>query len=404
MRRVLPVVVVLAFLAAACVRAVPEGGGSGTSDLPLLSDNVKETIGAACGRVVGAIEREDTVTLVSALEDIDGALSSSPDAGDLREYTLAAGDVLPVFEDTAPSEEQLSLAAAPLIELSNALISLGVDECAGIGEVAASFAGPVAVDPDAVAKALAANRAKWEAEGPDTYWMEMSFGAGGEDRDTECAWNRTIIVEVADGRAVTAVTKSPGCTIDMDDRNGLPLTVEALFGLVEESMDARMLEVYYEPVLGYPRTIFVDGDGYFYEAHVLSLTPGAADTSQADAVLAELEVQRETWRSSGISSYTMTVQVDCFCPEEYRGPFDVTVTDGEIETATWKGGPIPDVANRTLLTVEGLFDRIESSFYADSITVTYAPLGYPSMIQIDYSRNTADEELGVRVLRFTVGG
>lgn len=404
MRRFAPAVIAMALVVAACAQPPSESVTGSTTEPPELSDVARETIGRACDRVVDALQQGDTAMLVSSLEDIDAALSSSPDVASFREYTVAAADALPVFEDTPPSAEQLSNAAGPLIDLSNGLIAVGLESCVGIGEIAADLTGPVIVDPEAAASALAANRAMWKAEGPDTYWMELSFGADGGERQSRCAWGRTIVSQVVDGRAESVITKSPGCVVDIDDPDGVPLTVEGLFSLVEESPGVKMVEVEYAPVFGYPRRLFVGGRGFFYEVSVMSLTAGFADTSQADAVLTELAAQREIWRSADISSYTMTVQIDCFCPEEYRGPFDVTVVDGVVEAVTWKGSPVSEMVDRSLLTVEGLFDRIEASANADSITVAYAPLGYPSAIQIDPLRNTMDEELGVRVLEFTVGG
>jgi hypothetical protein len=402
MRRVVPVVIALALVAAACAQPPSESVAGSTTELPGLSDATSETIGRACDRVAEALQQGDTATLVSSLEDIDGALSSSPDMVDLRVYTLAAGEALPVFEDTPPSDEQLANAAGPLIELSNGLIAAGLNECAGIGEIAADFAGPVVIDPEAAAKALVANRAKWEAENLTTYWMEMSLSADGDGIESVCGRNGLIVVQIVDGHVVSANDKFSGCSVDLEDPSRVPLTVEELFGLIADIGDAGKVEVDYEPTLGYPRSIFVDGDDRFYEVSVMTLTVGEADTSRADAVLAELNAQRDMWGAAGISSYTMIVQLDCFCPEEYRGPFDVTVIEGEIDTITWKGGPVAEFVDETLMTVEGLFDEIEDNARADAIAVTYSPLGYPSAIQIDPSFTTMDEELGVRVLEFTV--
>ncbi|VAW09125.1 hypothetical protein MNBD_ACTINO01-2227, partial [hydrothermal vent metagenome] len=293
MRRVAPVVIALVLVAAACAQPPTESGPSGASEeAPQVSESSGEIIVSACTRVVTALQEGDTATLISSLEDIDAALSSNPDVVDLREYIRAAGEAFTEFEDTPLSAEQLSSTAGPLVELSNGLIAAGLDECADIGATAAGFTGPVDVDPKEAASALATNRATWDAEGPDTYWMELSFGAGGGSRDAQCAWNRVIVAQVVDGRVASAVTKSPGCVVAIDDPDGVPLTVEDLFALVESSGDTEVFEVEYNPVLGYPRMLFVDGDGFFYEAHVMSFAAGVADTSQADAVLTELETQR----------------------------------------------------------------------------------------------------------------
>ena len=402
MRRVVPVVIALALVAAACAQPPSESVAGSTTEPPGLSDAARNTIGRACERVVEALDKRDTATLISSLEDIDGALSSSPAMVDLREYALAAGEALPVSEDTPPSAEQLANAAGPLIELSNGLIAAGLNECAGIGEIAADNAGLVVIDPEAAAKALVANRAKWEVENLTTYWMEMSLNADGAGRESLCGWNGLIVVQIVDDRVTSAIDRFSGCTVDTEDPESVPVSVDHLFELIENAGDAEVVEVDYDPTRGYPRSIFVDGDGWFFDVSVMSLTIGEADTSRADAVLDELEAQREIWKSAGISSYTMTVQLDCFCPEEFRGPFVVTVVDGEIDAITWKGGPVSEFVDESLMTVEGLFEAVEDNAHADAIAVTYAPLGHPSAIQIDPSFTTMDEELGVRVLDLMV--
>jgi len=404
MRRVSPVVIALTLVAAACAQAPSESVAASTTVPPGLSTAMSETIERACDRVVEALDEGNTATLISSLEDIDGALSASPDMVDLREYTLAVAEALPVFEDTPPSAEQLSSAAGPLIDLSNGLIAAGLNECAGIGEIVADFAGPVVIDPEKAAEALEANRAKWEAEDPTTYWMEISLNADGAGRESVCGWNGLIVVQIVDDRVTSAIDRFFGCSVDAEGLDSVPVSVDRLFGLIENVGDARIVEVDYEPTLGYPRSIFVDGDGWFFDVSVMSLTIGEADTSKADTVLEELQAQREIWSSAAISSYTMTVQLDCFCPEEYRGPFVINVVDGEIDTITWKDGLVSEFVEESLMTVEGLFDKIEGNAHADAIAVTYAPLGYPSATQIDPSFATMDEELGVRVLDFTVGG
>jgi len=183
----------------------------------------------------------------------------------------------------------------------------------------------------------------------------------------------------------------------------VPLTVEALFDLVAAAEGADVLEVVYDPALGYPRSIFVQGEGGVVEATVRSLTPGIVASPKADAVLAELETRRQTWAAAAIDDYTITVRIECFCPEEYRGPFRVTVAGGAITAVTRNGVAVVAPVDRSLLTVEGLFATIERHAGADEIDVTYAPAGYPIAIRIDPDRMTMDEELGVQVLELVPG-
>lgn len=124
--------------------------------------------------------------------------------------------------------------------------------------------------------------------------------------------------------------------------------------------------------------------------------PDLAETRTAEAILAELEEQRALWAENGDNAYTMVVEIGCFCPEEYRGPFEVTVVDGDIESVTMNDEQVEPV-DRSFLTVEGLFSTIEDYAHSDEITVTYAPAGYPSAIDIDPDFNIVDEELFIEV-------
>ncbi|MFB3110080.1 MAG: DUF6174 domain-containing protein, partial [Acidimicrobiia bacterium] len=95
---------------------------------------------------------------------------------------------------------------------------------------------------------------------------------------------------------------------------------------------------------------------------------------------------------------TITVEIGCFCPEEYRGPFVIAVVDGIIEQVTRNGEIVTAPFDESFLTVEGLFATVERYAYADQISVNYSSLGYPSIVDVDPSFNTIDEELRIDVL------
>ena len=77
--------------------------------------------------------------------------------------------------------------------------------------------------------------------------------------------------------------------------------------------------------------------------------------------------------------------------------------DGNVATVTMSGETVEPV-DQTFLTVEGLFSTIEGYAYSDEITVTYAADGYPTVIDLDPSRNAIDEELRIDVLDLTLTG
>lgn len=114
---------------------------------------------------------------------------------------------------------------------------------------------------------------------------------------------------------------------------------------------------------------------------------------------------RATWDAAGIGSYTFTVMRGCFCPQEYIGPFTVTVVDG-APVAVVRGRKEIPVDDETLgelpLTVEQLFTYIdEVGAQADDVSVSYdADLGFPSRISVDLYANAVDDEMQIAVSDF----
>lgn len=389
-----------ALLLAAC-GAPQVGQPESTTGLDLtLSSQDAGRVEAACEPVLEGLMEGNTALIVPSLKDLDAMLSTVDGAGDLREHILFASDAMPAFVDTAPSDVDIAAAAPSLIELSNGLIAAGAEKyCAGIGEVAANFDTGDGVDRESISEALAVARGKWTSEGVSTYSLELSLGPMDAFEDG-CGTGGSLLVQVVDDRVEKAVDRFSGCQVDSDNSDRVPLTVEDLFALVEEHLDADVIEVDFEPELGYPRMIFVQDDSGFTEMSVMTFTPGEADTLPAEEILAQLREQRKIWGDEGTSDYTITVEIGCFCPEEFRGPFEVTVVDGNVDTVTMNGEAVEPV-DEAFLTVEGLFSTIEDYAYSDEITVTYTAEGYPQTIDIDPSRNTIDEELRIDVLDLT---
>lgn len=111
----------------------------------------------------------------------------------------------------------------------------------------------------------------------------------------------------------------------------------------------------------------------------------------------DLDAARERWQEAGFDAYQMTLQRSCFCPEDYRGPFEVTVRNGAVESATFNGTAVD--AER-VLTVADLFDLLEDAYDqgAARVDVTFDDeLGYPTSLYIDYNEQMADEEVGYTV-------
>ena len=115
----------------------------------------------------------------------------------------------------------------------------------------------------------------------------------------------------------------------------------------------------------------------------------------------ELQVAQELWRSQRPLRYAYTIQRQCFCTEDARGPVRVTV-DGEVVVSqSYEDGRAVDItAAGWFPSVGGLFSVLLEGFDegAHEIRATYDPeLGVPVDFWIDYNQNTIDEELGFTV-------
>ena len=133
-------------------------------------------------------------------------------------------------------------------------------------------------------------------------------------------------------------------------------------------------------------------------AYVGAIALLAAACSASDGVNAELKAAEERWARSGVSDYTMEIGYGCFCVRERIGPFAVTVRDGAVVEIRFDGAPIrpePGVTPVEVFTVEGLFEKIRSRIDADEITVSYAELGNPTLIDIDQILDAVDDELTI---------
>ena len=131
------------------------------------------------------------------------------------------------------------------------------------------------------------------------------------------------------------------------------------------------------------------------------LVGGCGPTKTLTASPTDLASARARWAAVGPDAYTMTLSRSCFCPEEYRGPYRVSVRGGTVTRVEMNGQTLP--ADRAL-SVEALFALLEDATArpAERIDVTYdARLGYPTSVAIDYDARIADEEVAYTVRDLT---
>ena len=117
---------------------------------------------------------------------------------------------------------------------------------------------------------------------------------------------------------------------------------------------------------------------------LLALTGCGGSTAVSD-----LDQARASWRAQGLRSYTFTVQKSCFCPEQYTRPVIITVRDGVAIDA-------PEHL-AAYSTVEKALDAVEAARRGnpDTLTVSFAPQGWPTSFYVDPSKTMADEEYRV---------
>lgn len=125
-------------------------------------------------------------------------------------------------------------------------------------------------------------------------------------------------------------------------------------------------------------------------------TPGAAD----DVALAAYETARQQWDAADVRSYTFTLQRNCFCPPEFRGPFEITVFDGNVTEALYEGAAAEDGVE---ITVDEVFDEIEQALKQGVLTeISYdATDGHPVEVRLDLSAIAADGGLSLDLLDLT---
>ena len=111
----------------------------------------------------------------------------------------------------------------------------------------------------------------------------------------------------------------------------------------------------------------------------------------------ELALARALWADANMEDYEMTITRSCFCPPEWRGPYTVTVEEGEVASVIYEATPV-GVGEPP--TVEGLFELLETAYAEGAVRVDvsyHEDWGYPMSLYIDKEEMMADEEIGYEV-------
>ena len=137
-------------------------------------------------------------------------------------------------------------------------------------------------------------------------------------------------------------------------------------------------------------------------AFVLPLLAACGILSPDGGVRSELEENRDRWEEGRPTRYAVTIERNCFCTPDGRGPVTVTV-DGPAVTArvySDSGEPVPDGLAHVFPSIDGLFDFVLDALDRDAheVRVTYdAGTAIPISVSVDYEENAIDEEVGFTV-------
>lgn len=143
----------------------------------------------------------------------------------------------------------------------------------------------------------------------------------------------------------------------------------------------------------------------------MSLILGGCSIYGGDSDTDDLKKYKKSWQERGISNYSYTGEVYCFCG--VTGPVIVVVEDGKVVrlldvdtnedlTVEWGGENnrlielIPDLYP----TIDELFDialdAVRKDAHALDIEYNMEPYRYPSLVSIDYKKYIADDEITYR--------
>jgi len=118
----------------------------------------------------------------------------------------------------------------------------------------------------------------------------------------------------------------------------------------------------------------------------------------------DLATNKGKWSMSQITNYRYTFQIGCFCPPEITSPVTIEVRNGVRTSITRAKSIIRSPEYFTSFdTIEKVFQLAEESINspAEKVTVKYdSKLGYPTSINVDGSKNLADDETYYGITNF----
>lgn len=260
-------------------------------------------------------------------------------------------------------------------------------------------------------------RDRWEALGLDDY--RYIFRA-----DCTCSEEGTFQVTVIDSRVTEELPLDPAAR---ESRQISPGSLDAAFDDLEvwftdssDLIDEGFLEVdvRMDPQFGYPRWFRVvgeglEGNGPFAERFEIIVTTDLigpiepTDTTEPtidQLDLAALVEASSRWEAAGLTDYRYEIEYHCECPVSARGPFVVTVRNGEVSSSEPLTDQSQDSTYAPTLTVGDLLDLIERAIQdGTDVDVGYDPIiGQPLDVIIDPEAVAVDGGLAFTTTPATV--
>jgi hypothetical protein len=265
--------------------------------------------------------------------------------------------------------------------------------------------GLTGLAPIESAEELLAARRTWNTQELDDYRFLITVAC-------DCPERGTFDIKVVNDRIVEVTPLDPDSVAD----SFAPVTMNQTFDDLEEwftdtekLIDEGILDVdlRVDPVMGYPRWVkleaaFLDTAAPFTVVVTMELVgpidPGDFSPKPDPDDLAALERARSLWEAERLADYGYTLTVHCNCPAEYVGPFEVTVRDTWIASATWKGEPL-EPGRAAIYPIDDVFVMIERAIQdGTDVDVTYDPqLGYPQLVIIDVEAVAVDGGLAFTI-------
>jgi major membrane immunogen (membrane-anchored lipoprotein) len=89
---------------------------------------------------------------------------------------------------------------------------------------------------------------------------------------------------------------------------------------------------------------------FLLPALILLILLGA--TSCTISIPQELTTSEKLWKDQGLDNYDFTLERQCFCPEDWRGPVNIQVRNGKANSVTYVSGGVA--------VTEGKFDQADT--------------------------------------------